>query len=53
MEPDGDVDADDLDTLADGFGLPTVSIDIDADGDMDGVDLYEMAADFSRTDCLQ
>jgi hypothetical protein len=53
MEPDGDVDADDLDTLAAGFGLPAVSADIDEDGDMDGVDLYQMAVDFNRTDCLQ
>jgi hypothetical protein len=53
MEPDGDVDADDLDILAEGFGMPAVSIDIDGDGDVDGVDLYEMVADFNRTDCLQ
>jgi hypothetical protein len=39
--------------LAAGFGLPAVSADIDEDGDMDGVDLYQMAVDFNRTDCLQ
>ncbi len=52
MEPDGDVDDDDLDVLAAGFGLTAVATDVDGDGDMDGVDLHQMAADFNRTDCL-
>ena len=52
MEPDGDVDGDDLAILAVGFGLTRVVTDIDGDGDMDGLDLHEMVADFNRSDCF-
>lgn len=52
FEPDGDVDEDDLITLAADFGLSGVGRDADGDMDMDGLDLYQMANDFNRTDCF-
>ena len=52
MEPDGDVDGEDLAVLSMGYGWITVAADIDGDGDMDGSDLFDMAADFNRRDCL-
>jgi hypothetical protein len=52
LEPDGDVDDNDLSTLAADFGQTVVSKDADGDLDMDGLDLYEMAIDFNRTDCM-
>ncbi len=52
FEPDGDVDVDDLRTLAAGYGRTSVSKDADGDLDMDGLDLYEMAVDFNRSDCF-
>ncbi len=52
FEPDGDVDEDDLTTLAAGFGTTTVPTDTDGDLDMDGVDLFEMAQDYDSTDCM-
>jgi hypothetical protein len=52
LEPDGDVDDNDLSTLAADFGQTVVSKDADGDLDIDGLDLYEMAIDFNRTDCM-
>ncbi len=52
MEPDGDVDTDDLKVLAGGFGQIGLEHDIDKDRDMDGRDLYEMVVDFGRMDCF-
>ncbi len=52
LEPDGDVDADDLSTLASEFGQTALANDTDVDGDMDGADLYEMTISFNRTDCM-
>ena len=52
LEPDGDVDEDDLNTLTAGFGKTSVAKDTDGDGDMDGADLSKMAVDFGRTDCF-
>jgi hypothetical protein len=52
FQPDGAVDEDDLATLAGLFGNAGVHVDADGDGDMDGLDLFEMAADYHRTDCF-
>jgi len=52
LDTDGDVDDDDLYTLATDFGQSGLETDADLDSDMDGRDLYEMVVDFSRTDCM-
>ncbi len=52
FEPDGDVDEDDLTTLASGFGMIAVPKDTDGDLDMDGIDLFEMVQEYNRTDCM-
>lgn len=52
FQPDGRVDGDDLAILAASFGQAVVGQDVDGDLDMDGMDLWEMAADFNRTDCF-
>lgn len=52
LDHDGNVDEDDLSTLAGGFGQTAVAEDTNGDADMDGADLYEMAISFNRTDCM-
>lgn len=52
FEPDGDVDEDDLNTLAAEFGQTSVTRDVTGDGDLDGEDLCAMAIDFNSSDCF-
>ncbi len=52
FQPDGAVDENDLSTLAGLFGNLSAPVDADGDGDMDGLDLYEMVADYDRSDCF-
>ena len=52
FEPDGDVDRDDMIFMAGWFGHENAVKDTDNDGDMDGLDLYELVIDYNRDDCM-
>ena len=52
LDHDGDVDENDLSTLAGRFGQTAVAEDTNGDADMDGDDLYEMVISFNRTSCM-
>ena len=56
LDANGQVDADDLEILADYFGYTELVDnpgDTDHDEDVDGKDLKRVSADFDRTDCDQ